>query len=106
MLSEKMFCHVLCISPPGVYVGTLNLIASIPGPSILTLKTDDKTTTSKQYNGYSDELEFSDHQTPKNIISYLQRHAETQIIHNSPVMAGPQISSEKCPLRHSWFDTY
>ena len=23
--------------PPGVYVGTLNLIASIPGPSILTL---------------------------------------------------------------------
>ena len=22
--------------PPGVYVGTLNLIASIPGPSILT----------------------------------------------------------------------
>ena len=23
--------------PPGVYVGTLNLIASIPGPSILIL---------------------------------------------------------------------
>ena len=22
--------------PPGVYVGTLNLIASIPGPSVLT----------------------------------------------------------------------
>ena len=24
--------------PPGVYVGTLHLIASIPGPSILTLQ--------------------------------------------------------------------
>ena len=27
--------YVFCF-PPGVYVGTLNLIASIPGPSILT----------------------------------------------------------------------
>ena len=33
-----MVCCVLCISfPPGVYVGIFNLIASIPGPSILTL---------------------------------------------------------------------
>ena len=34
-------CVVLCFYvfsfPPGVYVGTLDLIASIPGPSILTL---------------------------------------------------------------------
>ena len=30
----KMFC---CVFPPGVYVGTLNLIALIPGPSILIL---------------------------------------------------------------------
>ena len=31
---------VFCVFsfPPAVYVGTLNLIASIPGPSILTLK--------------------------------------------------------------------
>ena len=34
----KMFCGVLCISfPPGVNVGTLNFIASIPGPTSLTL---------------------------------------------------------------------
>ena len=34
---RKMFCYVLCIFfPTGVYVGTLNSIASIPGPSILT----------------------------------------------------------------------
>ena len=31
-----MFCGVFCF-PPSVYVGTLNLIASIPGPCILTL---------------------------------------------------------------------
>ena len=37
---RKMFCCVLCTVlsfPAGVYVGTLNLIASIPGPSIFTL---------------------------------------------------------------------
>ena len=40
VLSEKCFvmCYVFSY-PPGVHVGTLNLIASIPGPSILTLKT-------------------------------------------------------------------
>ena len=33
-----MFCCVYVFSfPSAVYVGTLNLIASIPGPSILTL---------------------------------------------------------------------
>ena len=32
----KMFCYVFS-GAPGVYVGTLNLIASIPCPSILTL---------------------------------------------------------------------
>ena len=38
MLSEKCFVVFDVFSfPPGVYVGTLNLIASIPGPSILTL---------------------------------------------------------------------
>ena len=38
MLSEKCFVVFYVFSfPPGVYVGTLNLIASIPGPSILTL---------------------------------------------------------------------
>ena len=29
-------CFVVFPFPPAVYVGTLNLIASIPGPSILT----------------------------------------------------------------------
>ena len=39
MLSEKCFVVFYVFSlPPGVYVGTLNLIASIPGPSILTLQ--------------------------------------------------------------------
>ena len=34
----KMFCCVYVFSfPHGVYVVTLNLIASIPGPSIVTL---------------------------------------------------------------------
>ena len=38
MLSEKCFVVFYIFSfPPGVYVGTENLIASIPGPSILTL---------------------------------------------------------------------
>ena len=33
-----MLCYVLCIFfPTGVYVGTLNLIALIPGPSFLIL---------------------------------------------------------------------
>ena len=32
----KMFFVVFYVFPPGVYVG-INLIASIPGPSILTL---------------------------------------------------------------------
>ena len=38
VLSEKCYI-VFCVFSflPGVYVGTLNLIASIPGPSILTL---------------------------------------------------------------------
>ena len=31
-----MFCDVFSF-PPGVYIGTLNLIASIPGPSVLIL---------------------------------------------------------------------
>ena len=34
VLSEKMFCDVFF--PACVYVATLNLIASIPGPSTLT----------------------------------------------------------------------
>ena len=34
-----MFCFVfMYFFPPGVYVGTLNLIASIPGPSLVTLQ--------------------------------------------------------------------
>ena len=34
----EMFCYIYVFSfPPGVYVGTLNLIASIHGPSMLTL---------------------------------------------------------------------
>ena len=38
MLSEKCFVVFYVFSfPLGVYVGTLNLIASIPGPSSLTL---------------------------------------------------------------------
>ena len=38
MLSEKCFVAIyVCAFPPGVYVGTLNLIESISGPSILTL---------------------------------------------------------------------
>ena len=37
MLSEKCFVVFYVFSfPPGVYVATLNLIASIPDPSILT----------------------------------------------------------------------
>ena len=37
VLSEKGFVVFYVFSfPPSVYVGTLNLIASIPGPSILT----------------------------------------------------------------------
>ena len=38
VLSEKCFV-MFCVFSflPGVYVGTLNLIALIPGPSILTL---------------------------------------------------------------------
>ena len=37
VLSEKCFVVIYVFSfPTGVYVGTLNLIASIPGPSILT----------------------------------------------------------------------
>ena len=36
MLSENVLCFMYFLSPPGVYVGTLNLIASIPGSSILT----------------------------------------------------------------------
>ena len=39
VLSEKCFVVFYVFSfPPDVYVGTLILIASIPGPSILTLK--------------------------------------------------------------------
>ena len=38
MLLEKCFVVYYVFSfPSGVYVGTLNLIASIPGPSIFTL---------------------------------------------------------------------
>ena len=38
VLSEKCFVVFYVFSfPPGVYVRTLNLIASIPGPYILTL---------------------------------------------------------------------
>ena len=38
LLSDKCFVMFhLCIFRPGVYVGTLNLVAAIPGPSILTL---------------------------------------------------------------------
>ena len=38
MLSEKCFIVFYLFSvPDGVYVGTLNLMASIPDPSILTL---------------------------------------------------------------------
>ena len=38
VLSEKCFVVFNLFSlTPGVYVGTLNLIASIPGPSVLTL---------------------------------------------------------------------
>ena len=38
MLSENVFFFVFYVFsfPSAVYVGTLNLIASIPGPSILT----------------------------------------------------------------------
>ena len=32
----KCFVVFYVFFPPGVYVGTLNLIASIPGPSVLT----------------------------------------------------------------------
>ena len=40
VLSEKCFVMFYVFSfPPGVYVGTLNLIASNPGPSVLTLHT-------------------------------------------------------------------
>ena len=35
----KCFVFYVFSFPPAVYVGTLNLIASIPGPSILTLQT-------------------------------------------------------------------
>ena len=36
MLSENvLLCYMYFLSQPGVYVGALNLIASIPGPSIL-----------------------------------------------------------------------
>ena len=35
VLSGKCFgVFYVCSFPPGVYVGTLNLITSIPGPSI------------------------------------------------------------------------
>ena len=38
VLSENYIVAFYVFSfPPGVYVGTLNLIASIPDPSILTL---------------------------------------------------------------------
>ena len=38
-----MFCCVYVFSfPPCVYVGTLSLITSIPGPSILTFKRQDR----------------------------------------------------------------
>ena len=38
MLSGKCFVVIYVFSfPPGVYVGTFDLIASIPGPFILTL---------------------------------------------------------------------
>ena len=38
VLSKKWFVVFYVFSfPPVVYVGTLNIIASIPGPSILTL---------------------------------------------------------------------
>ena len=37
MLSDECFVVFCVLSfPPGVYVGTLNLNASFPGPSILT----------------------------------------------------------------------
>ena len=36
-LTEKCFVMYLFFFPPGVYVETLNLIASIPGPYILTI---------------------------------------------------------------------
>ena len=38
VIGKKCFVmfYVFCL-PPGVYVGTLNLIASIPGSSVLTL---------------------------------------------------------------------
>ena len=49
MLSEKCFVVFYVFSfPPGVCVGTLNSIASIPRPSILTFHNDlilDKTST-------------------------------------------------------------
>ena len=38
MLSENVLLCFMYFFPPAVYVGTLNLIASIPGPSILTLR--------------------------------------------------------------------
>ena len=38
MLSEKCVVVFYVFYPAGVYVGTLNLIASFPGPSIPTLK--------------------------------------------------------------------
>ena len=38
VLSDNvLLCFITVFSfPPGVYVGTFNLLASIPGPSILT----------------------------------------------------------------------
>ena len=33
---ENVVVCIVYLFPPGVYVGTLNLITSIPGPSILT----------------------------------------------------------------------
>ena len=44
--------------PPGVYVGALNLIASIPGPSILTLLT---TEFFQNHVHVYDRLKFSVH---------------------------------------------
>ena len=51
----KMFCCVLSFSfPAGVYVGTLNLMASIPDPSILTFYLYNfKTLTRCRYKDYN-----------------------------------------------------
>ena len=50
MLPKKNVLLCLCIFfPPCVYVGTLNLIASIPGPSILTFKRQDRDLLFNEY---------------------------------------------------------